>query len=77
VSEKNDQNALWLQRNSHNNKLRVRAVFKEPQRVLAFKKCHDAKFVLWPLKKMTTTRSGIMKIPQRVVVVSFYSHDVK
>jgi hypothetical protein len=25
---------------------------------------------------MTTTRSGIMKIPQRVVAVSFYSLDV-
>jgi hypothetical protein len=52
------------------------AAFKEPQRVLTFEKeCHDAKFVSWLLKKLTTTCFGIMKIPQRVVVVSFYGHD--
>ena len=38
------------------------------------KKCHDAKVASWLLKEMTTTRSGNMKIPERVVVVSFYSH---
>ena len=38
MSETNDQNALWLQGNSHNTKLRVVAAFKEPQRVLAFEK---------------------------------------
>jgi len=37
--------------------------------------CHDAKIVLWLLKEMTTTSSDFMKIPQGVVVVTFYSHD--
>jgi hypothetical protein len=38
LSEKNDQNALWLYRNSHNTKCRVVAASKEPQRVQAFEK---------------------------------------
>ena len=37
--------------------------------------CRDAKVVSWLLKKMTTTISDFMKIPQVVVVVTFYSHD--
>jgi hypothetical protein len=40
-----------------------------------FKKYHNVKFMSWLLKKMTTTCSGIMKIPQCVMVVSFYGHD--
>jgi hypothetical protein len=35
---KNDQNVLWLQRNSHNDNFCVLAAFKEPQCVLAFEK---------------------------------------
>jgi hypothetical protein len=35
LSEKNDQNALWQKVNSHNQKFRVVAVLKQPQRVLA------------------------------------------
>jgi len=37
--------------------------------------CNDAKVVSWLLKEMTTTSSDFMKIPQGVVVVTFYSHD--
>ena len=37
--------------------------------------CHDAKVVSWLLKEMTTTISDFMKIPQVVMVVTFYSHD--
>jgi len=37
--------------------------------------CHDAKVVLWLLQEMTTTSSDFMKIPQGVVVVTFYTHD--
>jgi hypothetical protein len=58
---------------------------KRPERVVAglnnhnalwhVKKCHDAKFVSWLLEKTTTMRCGIMELPERVVVVSFYSHD--
>jgi hypothetical protein len=35
MSEKNDQNALWQNLNSHNPKFRVVAVLEQPQRVLA------------------------------------------
>jgi len=38
LNVKNDHNALWPYRNSYNVKLRVVAVFKEPQRVVA---CED------------------------------------
>jgi len=38
LSGKNDHNALWHYRNSHNAKFRVVAVFKQPQRVVA---CED------------------------------------
>ena len=37
--------------------------------------CHVAKVVSWLLTEMTTTSSDFMKIPQGVVVVTFYSHD--
>jgi hypothetical protein len=37
--------------------------------------CLDAKVVSWLLEEMTTTSSDFMKIPQGVMVVSFYSHD--
>jgi len=37
--------------------------------------CHDAKVVLWLLKEIITTISDFMKIPQGVVVVTFYSDD--
>jgi len=37
--------------------------------------CHDAEVVLWMLKDVTITSSDFMKIPQGVVVVTFYSHD--
>ena len=36
--KKNDHNVLWHERNSHNAKFRVVAVFKQPQRVVA---CED------------------------------------
>jgi hypothetical protein len=36
---------------------------------------NDAKVVLWLLKEITTTSSDFMKIPQVVVVVTFYNHD--
>jgi hypothetical protein len=52
---------LWLQRNSHNAFWHLKI---------------EGKFVTWLLIKITTTRSGIMKTPQRVVIVSFYSHGV-
>jgi hypothetical protein len=45
------------------------------------KNCHDAKFASWLLEKTTATtattatRSGNIALPERVVVVSFYSHD--
>jgi hypothetical protein len=39
------------------------------------KNCHDAKFALWLLGKTTGTRSGKTELPERVVAVSFYSHD--
>jgi len=38
LSGKNNQNALWHYRNSHNAKFRVVAVFKQTQRVVA---CED------------------------------------
>jgi hypothetical protein len=38
LSGKNDHNALWHYRNSHNAKFRVVAVFKQPQRDVA---CED------------------------------------
>jgi hypothetical protein len=53
---------LWLVLNNHNALWDV-------------KKSHDAKSVSWLLEKPTTTRYGIMELPERVVVVSFYSHD--
>jgi hypothetical protein len=37
------------------------------------KVCHDAKVMSWLLKEMTS--SDFMKIPQGVVVVTFYSHE--
>jgi len=37
--------------------------------------CHDMKVVSCLLTEMTTTSSDFMKIPQGVVVVTFYSHD--
>jgi hypothetical protein len=39
------------------------------------KNCHDAKFASWLLEKTTTTHSDNIELPERVVVVSFYSHD--
>jgi hypothetical protein len=54
--------ASWMFCNSHNAFWHVN-------------KCHDAKFVSWLLEKTTGTRSGIMELPERVVFVSFYSHD--
>ena len=38
LSGRNDHNGLWHQRNSYSAKLRVVAVFKQPQRVVA---CED------------------------------------
>jgi len=37
--------------------------------------CHYAKVVSWLLKEMTTMSSDFKKIPQGVVVITFYSHD--
>jgi hypothetical protein len=37
--------------------------------------CDDAKVVSWLLEEMTTTGSDFVKIPQGVMVISFYSHD--
>jgi hypothetical protein len=51
----------WMFCNSHNAFWHV-------------EKCHDAKFMSWLLEKTTGTCSGIMEFPERVVVVSFYSH---
>jgi hypothetical protein len=42
---------------------------------LGVKKCHDAKFASWLLEKTTAMRSGNIELPERVVVISFYSHD--
>jgi hypothetical protein len=39
------------------------------------KNCYDAKFASWLLDKTTATRSGKTELPERVVVLSFYSHD--
>jgi hypothetical protein len=39
------------------------------------KNCHEVKFTSWLLDKMITTRSGKTELPERFVVVSFYSHD--
>ena len=55
---KNDQNMFWLLLKSHN-------VFWH------LKKCHDAKFVSWLLKKMTTTHSGIIKCHNASWLFSF------
>jgi hypothetical protein len=52
---------LWQYQNSHNAFWHV-------------KNCHDAKIVSWLLEKTTETRSGMMELPERFVVVSFYSH---
>ena len=53
---------LWLFLNNPNALWRVKI-------------CHDAKVVLWLLMEMTTTSSDFMKMPQGVVVVTFYSHE--
>jgi hypothetical protein len=53
---------LWLFLNNHNALWHVKI-------------CHDAKVVSRLLKEMTTTSSDFMKIPQGVVVFSFYIHD--
>jgi len=60
---KNDHNAFWLFLNNRNALWHVKIR-------------HDAKVELWLLKEMTTTSSDFMKIPQGVVVVTFYNHDV-
>jgi hypothetical protein len=39
------------------------------------KNCHDAKFALWLLDKTSATRSGNTVLPERVLIVFFYSHD--
>ena len=54
--------ALWLFLNNHNALWHVKI-------------CHDANVMWWLLKEMTKTSSEFMKIPQGVVVVSFYGHD--
>jgi hypothetical protein len=51
----------WMFCNSHNTFWHV-------------KNCHYAKFASWLLDKMTA-RSGNTELSERVVVVSFYSHD--
>jgi hypothetical protein len=54
--------SLWTFSNSHNASWHV-------------KNCHEAKFALWLLEKTTTMRSGNIELPERDVVVSFYSQD--
>ena len=75
MSGENDQNALWHYRNSHNKKFRVLAGFKHAERGLACEEMPLCEIRFVAVKEMTTTRSGNMKIPQRVMVFSFYSHD--
>jgi len=58
----NNRNVLWLFLNNRNVLWHV-------------KTCHDAKVVTWLLKEKTTTSSDFMKLPQAVVVFTFYSHD--
>jgi hypothetical protein len=38
-------------------------------------KCHDAKLASWLLEKTTATHSGNIDLPERVVIITFYSHD--
>jgi hypothetical protein len=38
------------------------------------KNSHESKFASWPLVKTIATRYGDIELPERVVVVSFYSH---
>jgi hypothetical protein len=68
-------NALWQFQNSNDTKFRVVDVFNSHNAFWHVEKFHDAKFVSWLLEKMTETRSGIMELPERFVVVSFYNHD--
>jgi len=55
------RNTLWLFLNNRNVLWHVKI-------------CHDVKVVSWLLKEVTTMLD-FMKIPQVVVVVTFYSHD--
>lgn len=72
--KKKDHNMLWHYRNSHNAKLRVVAVFKQPQHVVAHEDmpwCESRVVAV----KWNDHEFGLMKIPQGVVVITFYSHD--
>jgi hypothetical protein len=55
------RNTLWLFLNNRNVLWHVKI-------------CHDVKVMSWLLKEVTTMLD-FMKIPQVVVVVTFYSHD--
>jgi hypothetical protein len=80
------ENAQWA-----NNTTRMRCGFRETATTRnfasglflmshnafwQFKKCHDAKFASWLLKKMSTTSFGIMKIPRRVVILIVQNKSV-
>ena len=73
--QQKDHNTLWHYSNSHNKKFHILAVLNTHNAVWHVKKCHDVELASWLLKEMTTMHSSIMKIPQYIVVVSFYSHD--
>jgi len=73
---KNNYNALWHYRNSHNSKFRVVAVLNNRNALWHVKICHDAKFVLWLLKEMTITSSDFMKIIQTTKEVANQLMDI-
>ena len=75
MSGRNDHNTLWHYSNSHNKKFCILAVFKHPQRGQTFEEVPEEKLASWLLKEMNTMRSGIIKIPQPIMVISFYSHN--
>ena len=48
----------------------------KPNALWHVKVCHDTKVVLWLLKKMTTTSSDFMKIPQTAEEVAYQLMDI-
>jgi hypothetical protein len=59
MSGKNDHNAFWHYRNSHNAKCLVVAVLKQPQRVVVLEKQPQREMSRYGCFKTTTTLCGI------------------
>jgi hypothetical protein len=75
MSIKNDQNAFGFRERDTARNFVSWLLLKSHNTFLHLEKCHYAKIVSWLVKKMTTTHSGITKIPQFIVVVAFYGHN--